>query len=161
MKLIKKLSSLFDGISHDIRLVNVKCSLITSVVAFSLGLLSWIIGGRADKVMLLYIFPRCSLPLGVMYFLWAISFIFIGFTIGGVGFGCEKFKKREAIKSVAFLILSFLCTLCVCPLFFKCLSPLFTFAIITVSAFFAFLAMISCLKIYSLWTICIILHFLC
>lgn len=158
MKLIKRINYYFDRISHDIRLINIKSTLIISLITLFSGLFSWIIGGRADRVVLLYIFPRGALPLGIMYFLWAISFVFIGIIIGGVAFGCEKYKKREAIKSVTFLILAFMCLLCVYPLFFKSLSPLITFIVLLVSVFFTFLALISCFRIYSLWTICIFLH---
>ena len=158
MKIIKRINTFFDRVSHDIRLLNIKPTLIISFVTFFLGVLSWIIGGRADKVMLFYIFPRGALSLGFMYFLWALSFAFIGFIIGGVAFGCEKFKKREAIKVVTFLLISFICLLCVYPLFFKSLAPLITFIFLLISTIFILLALISSIRIYSLWTICIILY---
>ena len=158
MKIINRISSIFDRISHDIRLTNIKPSLILASITLFLGIFSWIAGGRPDKVTLLYIFPRCAISLTIMYLLWAVYFICIGFTIGGITFGCEKFKKREAVKSTTLLIISFMCTLSVYALFFICLSPLITFLVLLVSAFFTFLALMTCAKIYSLWTICIVIH---
>lgn len=158
MKLIKKINYFFDRISHDLRLLNIKISFVLSIITLAFGILSWIIGGRADKVMLFYIFPRGALSIGIMYFLWALYFFFSGFIIGGVSFGCEKFKRREALKVATFLLLSFLCILSVYTLFFKSLAPLITFIVLTIATIFTFLALLSCIKIYSLWTICIILN---
>ena len=160
MRFIKKINFFFDRISHDIRLTNIKFSLIISSITLILGIFSWIVGGRTDKVMLLYIFPRGALSIGIMYFFWALSFITIGIIIGGAASGCEKYKRREAFKTVTFLFLSFLCSLCVYPLFFKSLSPLIAFFVLLVSSFFTFLALISSYRIYSLWTICIVIHLL-
>ena len=157
---MKRINFFFNRISHDLRLFNLKFALIISVFTLFLGIFSWIIGGRADKIMLLYIFPRGALSLGIMYFLWAINFIFFGITICGIACGCEKYKKREAIKAVTFLLLSFLCVLCVYPLFFKSLAPFITFIVLILSSVFMFLALISSFKIYSLWTICILINLL-
>ncbi len=160
MKFIKKISGFFNNIDHDIRLFNLKPSLITGGVTLALGLISWLIGGRADKVTLFFMFPRCAVSLGFMYFLWLFSFIFIGIVLGGVLFGCEKYKKRESTKAGAFIIISFIFTLCIYPLFFKCLSPFITFLFILLALFFCLLAIMSSIRIYALWSICLMVHFL-
>ena len=160
MKAIKKISGFFDRIEHDIRLFNLKPSLIIGAVTLSIGIISWILGGRADKVMLFFLFPRSAISIGFMYFLWGISFAFIGLTIGGIIFGCEKYKKRESSKIVTFIIVSFIFTLCVYPTFFRGLAPFITFIFITISVFFCLLAIIASVRLYSLWSICLIIHFL-
>lgn len=158
MKLIKRINIFVDRVGHDIRLFNLRKSLIFCTITFLLGIVSWIVGGRADKVMLIYIFPRSAISLGIMYFLWAISFAFLGFLIGGVIFGCEKYKRRESGKIAIFLVLSLLFMLCVYPIFFKCMSPFFTFVFLLIALFFCLLAICSSIRIYSLWSICLMLH---
>ena len=160
LKIIKRISNFFDNISHDIRLFNLKPSLIVGAVTLCLGIASWIIGGRADKVTLFFLLPRSAISIGFMYFLWFVSFAFVGIVLGGVLFGCEKFKRREASKAITFIILSFIFTLCIYPIFFKCLAPFITLIFILVSAFFCFLAIMSCIRMYSLWTLCLMIHLL-
>ncbi len=155
---MKRINFFFDRVGHDIRLFDFKPSVILCGCSLLLGIVSWIFGGRADKVMLIYIFPRSAISLGIMYFLWAISFAFVGFIIGGIIFGCEKYKRRESGKIAIFLILSLLFTLCVYPTFFKSMSPFFAFVFLLIAVFFCLLAIFSSVRIYSLWTICLALH---
>ncbi|MBE6673702.1 MAG: hypothetical protein E7596_01190 [Ruminococcaceae bacterium] len=158
MKFVRRINIFFDRIEHDIRLFAIKPSIILSCFSLFLGILSWVIGGRADRVMLIYIFPRSAISLEIMYFLWALSFAFIGLIVGGVIFGCEKYKKREAGKIVVFLILTLLFMLCVHPTFFKSLSPFFAFVFLLLAGFFCLLAIFASIRIYSLWTICLTMH---
>ena len=154
MKIIKKISGFFDRIDHDIRLFNLKPSLIIGAITLAAGIISWIIGGRADRVLLLYIFPRSAISIGFMYFLWGLSFAFLGIVMGGIVFG------REATKGIVFLIISFIFTLCVNPIFFRCMAPFITFIFILASVFFCLLAIMSTIRLYSLWSICLMIHFL-
>ena len=158
MKIIKKIGNFFDRVEHDIRLFSLKPSLILCIVTFGLGIISWIVGGSIDRVSLIFIFPRSAVSIGFMYFLWALSFIFIGIVVGGILFGCEKYKRREALKILVFLSLSFLFKLCVHPLFFK--APFFTFVFILVAAIFCFFAISAAIRLYSLWSLCLMLHLL-
>ena len=158
MKLLRKISNFFERIEHDVRLFSVKPSLIFGAITLVLGILCWIIGGRTDRVYLLFQFPRSAISIGFMYFLWGISFAFIGIMLGGIFFGCEKYKRREAIKTAIFVILSLLFTLCIYPVFFRCAAPFFAFPFILVSALFCFLAIVSALRIYSLWSLCLMIH---
>lgn len=135
-----------------------KPSIIIGAVTLCLGLVSWIIGGSSDKVLLLYIFPRSAISIGFMYFLWGLSFAFIGIVIGGIAFGCEKYKHHEAMKIVVFLVISYLFMFCVHPMFFKCLAPFMTFIVLLASLFFCFFALLSSIKMYSLWSLCLIIH---
>ena len=159
LKLLKRISNYFDRIEHDIRLFNLKPSLILGGIVFGLGIFSWIIGGSSDRVMLMYLFPRCAISIGFLYFLWGLSFFFIGIVMGGLIFGCEKYKRRETMKIIAFVVLSLILSLCVHPMFFRCLAPFITSAILLFSALFCFLAITSAAKLYSLWSICLMLHF--
>lgn len=158
MNLFKKINCFFGSINHDIRLFNPRASFVCGVVSLILGVFSWFVGGRADKVMLIYIFPRSALSLGVMYFLWALSFFIFGMIIGGVMFGCEKYKRKETAKISMFLLIALLFMLCIYPVFFKSMSPFITFLIFLVVEFFSVLAVCSSLRVYSLWTILLIIH---
>ncbi|MBQ7226521.1 MAG: tryptophan-rich sensory protein [Clostridia bacterium] len=160
MKLIKRINCFFDRMMHDVRLFKIKPSLICCGITLALGILSWFIGGRADRVMLFYIFPRSALPIGLMYFLWALSFAIFGLIIGGVLFGCEKFRHQEATKVSIFLIIGFLLSLCIYPIFFRSLSPFIAFVFFVIVLLLCFLALISSIRIYSLWTLLIGMHML-
>ena len=160
MKILRKIGSFFDRIEHDIRLFSLKPSLIICAITFGLGVVSWIFGGSIDRVSLIYIFPRSAVSIGFMYFLWGISFAFVGFVFGGVLFGCEKYKKRETVKILVFVIMSFVLTLCVPSLFFKCMAPFFTFVFILAATLFCFLAITASIRVYSLWSLCLIVHLL-
>lgn len=158
--MFKKISNFVDGISHDIRLLKLKKSIIFSVIFLVLGMLSWLVGGRTDKVTIFYIFPRLALPTGVALFMWAISFAFCGFVFSAIVFGCEKYKRHSAQKIGILLSIMFLFTLCVYPLFFGALSPILTFFALLLSLLFCFFAIVSSMKLYSLWTILLGIHFL-
>ncbi len=160
MKIFKRVGCFLDGMGHDIRLFNAKPSLIIGGITLFFGIISWIVGGMGERLLLIYIFPRSALPLGFMYFMWALSFVFIGIIIGGVIFGCEKYRRKEAIKIAIFLAASFLFTIFIYPVFFRAMAPFMTFVIIFVSLLFCFLALMASVRIYSLWTLCIGVHML-
>lgn len=158
--MFKRLCNFFDGISHDIRLLNIKKSAIFSLVFLLLGVFSWIIGGRTDRVTIFYIFPRLALPTGIAFFMWAISFLLCGFLFAAVLCGCEKYKRHRAQKTAILICLMFLFTLCVYPLFFGAMSPILTFFVLLIALLFCFFAIISAIKLYSLWTIMLSVHFI-
>ena len=160
MKILRRIDNFFNGVNHDLKLFNAKSSLAIGVITLILGIISWFVGGRADRVTLFFIFPRSAMPLGLMYFLWAISFAFIGIILGGVLFGCEKYKRRDSTKIAVFLILSYLFSLCFYTVFFKTLSPFITFILIIISEIFCLLAILSSIRCYALWSLCMILHML-
>ena len=158
MNIFKKINCFFDKLSHDIKVFNPRVCLITAGITLLLGIFSWLVGGRADRVMVLYMFPRCALSLGLMYFLWALSFAFIGLVFGGLAFGCEKYKKREITKAIIFLLISFVLTLLIYCVFFKFAAPFFTFIIILMAEIFCFFAIMSSIRTNALWTLCLIFH---
>ena len=160
MVIIKKLDSFFSKLGHDISLFNPKPSLIVSAVTLCFGIISWLIGGTTDKAMVFFLFPRSAVPLGLMYFLWGISFAFVGLIIGGLLFGCEKYKKKDSLKTVIFIAFSLFFTFCIHSSFFRSLSPFLTFILIFVAEIFCFLAIMSAIRYHALWSICLILHFL-
>ena len=160
MRLFKRINCFVDGIGHDIRLFNPKSSLVFGGITLILGIISWMIGGRGDKMLLVYIFPRIALPLGLMYFMWALSFFLLGMIIGGVAYGCEKYKRKESVKAVIFLVASYIFTLFIYPVFFRSMAPFITFLIIMISVFFCILAIVASSRIYSLWTLCIGIYLL-
>ena len=160
MNVIKKILCYFDKIYGEIKRINIKACLISSAVFFVLGIFSWIIGGRTDKVRILYIFPRSALPIVYEFILWGVAFMFLGFIFGGILFGCERYKRQFASKISLFIIISFIFTLCVYPVFFGALSPIFSFVLLLISLMFCALAILSSFKLYSLWTVCLTLYFL-
>ncbi len=160
MNVLKRVMKYFDHLSHEIKLLDLKKSCIFSCVFLVLGIISWIIGGRVDKVTLFYIFPRCALPILYAFLLWGISFCFCGFILGGVIFGCEKYKRTRAYKIALFVIIMQIFTLCIYPLFFGALAPIVAFIITLVAMMFCFLAIMASFKLYCLWTVCLSIHFL-
>ena len=141
-------------------MTNTKGCLITGIICLSLGIISWIVGGRADKVMLLYIFPRSALGLGLTYFLWACSFFFFGVVFGGIALNCDRFKKRENGKILLFLIFAFIFSFCVYPVFFKSMAPFISFLILLTVELFCILAFMACIRVYSLWSMLLSVYML-
>ena len=160
MKLFKRINCFFDRINHDVRLFNAKKGLLFGVITLCAGIFSWLIGGRPDRITLLYSFPRCAIPIGFMYVLWALSFALFGVFLGGIIYGCEKYKRREVWKIVVFLTISYLFTLCMYPLFFRCISPFIAFLFMLIAQMFCMLAILASCRIYSLWTLCLGIHLL-
>ena len=160
MKLIKRISCFFDRISHEIRMIKIKYMLIFALIFLILGIASWIIGGGVNRVMLLYTFPRSAIHIGFMFILWGLSFLLCGTIFAGVLFGCEKYKRQKAYKIGLYIALMQIFTLIIYPLFFGAIAPFIALLSILVSIFLCFLAIISAYRIYSMWTICLGLHFL-
>ena len=160
MNALKSVMRYFDQLAHEIRLLNLKKCCIFSCIFLVLGIFSWIVGGRVDKVTVFYIYPRCAIPILYAFLLWGVSFCFCGFVLGGVVFGCEKYKRQKTYKIGFFICIMQMFTLCVYPLFFGALAPLVAFAILLISMMFCFLAIMASFKIYCLWTICLSIQFL-
>ena len=158
--MFKKICCFIDGITHDLRRLNIKKASIFSLIFLVLGIFSWIIGGRTDRVLILYIFPRLALPISLAFFFWAISFLFCGFVFSAVLFGCEKYKRHRAQKTGILISIMFLFSLCIYPLFFGALSPILTFFVLLISLLFCFFSIVSSIKLYSLWTIMLCIHFI-
>lgn len=160
MNIFKRIFSYFDHINHEIKLINLKACCIFASVFLALGITSWIIGGGADKVKTFFIFPRSALPVLYAFLLWGVGFAFLGFIVGGVLLGCEKYRRKSAHKITFFLIITLIFNLCVYPVFFGALSPIISFVLLLVSLMFCSLAIIASFRVYALWTVCISLYFL-
>lgn len=160
MSIFKKIYSYFDSISNEIKLINLKASIICAIISFFLGIISWIIGGNISKIPIIYIFPRSALPLIFAYILWGVAFAFCGFIFGGIIFGCEKFKKSQAYKIGLFIVIMQIFTFCTYPVFFGALSPLITFILFLIAITFCVLGIVASIKVFSLWTICLIFNLL-
>lgn len=144
--------------NRETRTVKWKGVLIFSLIFLFSGLVSWCLGGPPNNVLLFYIFPRCALPIPVMYFLWFVSFAYLGFVFGGIFTSCEKFRKREAHKILFFIFLSHIIVLSTYPIFFKALSPFVNFIVLLISIILALFAFLLSIKQYTIWTYCILLH---
>ena len=160
MNVFKKIFNYFDNISHEIKLINLKASIICAITSLIFGITSWIIGGSINKIPIIYIYPRSALPLAFAYILWGIEFAFCGFIFGGIIFGCEKFKRYQAYKIGMFIIIMQIFIFCIYPIFFGALSPLIAFIILLITIVFCFLSIIASIKIFPLWTICLIFNLL-
>ena len=160
MNIFKKIFHYFDNISHEIKLINLKACAICSIVSFILGIISWIIGGSTGNVLVFYVFPHCTLPLTLAYMLWGIAFLFCGFIFGGILFGCEKFRRQQALKVCLFILIMQIFTFCIYPAFFGALSPFITLILILLAIIFCLFSIIAAYKMFSLWTICLIFYLL-
>lgn len=160
MKLFRKISCFFDRITREIRMIRLKHILIFSLIFLLSGIVSWIIGGGTNRVMLLYIFPRSAINIGFMYILWGVSYIFCGAILAGVLFGCEKYWKHKTYKVALYVILMQIFILIIYPLFFGATAPFLSFLAIVIASTFCLLSILVCVRIYSLWTVCLCLHFL-
>ena len=158
MKFIKKISCYFDRVSCEIRKINKKNTLIFMGIFLILGVFCWIMGGKTDRVMLLYRFPRIAIGVGFMFFLWGISFVFCGLIFSGIILSCEKYRRHISYKISLYLVLMQLFTYIVYPLFFGATAPFLSFLSLLIAIFFCFLAISSSFRFYSIWTICLILH---
>lgn len=160
MSVLKKIMSYFDHINHEIKMLNLKACAISSGIFLILGIVSWIIGGRTDKVTIIYILPRSALPLIYAFLLWAVAFAFLGFIFGGVLFGCERYRRKSTYKIAFFVVITLIFNLCIYPVFFGALSPIIAFVLLLSSIMFCALAIIASFKVYALWTVCLSLYFL-
>lgn len=126
----------------------------------AVGILSWLISGRTDRVSVLYSFPKCAMPITYAFVAWGIFFAVFGCIISGILFSCEKYRRNIVIKITFLLLVAYLCALCVYPLFFRAMMPMVSFFMILLAILFCIFAMIDSFKFNSLWTICIFLEIL-
>ena len=160
MKLFKRISCFFDKIAHEIRMIKLKDMLIFSGIFLILGIISWIVGGRANRIVLLYDFPRSAISIGFMFVLWGASFIFCGAILSGILLGCEKYRRHRAYKIALYIIIMQIFTFMLYPLFFGAIAPFIAFLANIIALFFCMLSILSSYRLYSLWTVCLCLHFL-
>ena len=157
MKLFKKISCYFDRIAYEIRTIKGLKTLIFMGVFLFLGVLSWIIGGRVDKVLFLYTFPSSAMSIGFAFVLWTLSFILCGCIFSGIAFGCKRYRRNVSYKICLYIVLMFLFVLTVYPLFFGARAPFLAFISLIVAIFFCLMAILSSYKYFSLWTVALIL----
>ncbi|MBQ7760740.1 MAG: hypothetical protein IJ400_01680 [Clostridia bacterium] len=160
MKFFKIINCFFNRISSEIQKISYKKLGIFSAIFLAIGIISWIVGGRTDRISILYIFPRSALPITYAFIFWAFFFVILGGIIAGIIFGCEKYRRNRAFKIGFLLLITYICTLCVYPLFFRALMPLVSFFMLLLSILFCIFALLESIKLYSLWSICIFLEML-
>ena len=160
MKLIKRISCYFDRISYEIRIIRRKHTLIFMGIFLLLGIFSWILGGKTDRVMLLYSFPRAAIGIGFMFILWGFSFMFCGCIFAGIAFSCERYRRHISQKICLYIILMQLFTLIAYPLFFGAIAPFIAFLSLIISIFFCIMAILSSIKFFTLWTVFLSVHIL-
>ena len=158
LKFIRKISFYFDRASFEIRRIKRKYALIFMSIFLLLGIFSWLMGGKTDRVVFLYRFPRIAIGVGFMFFIWGISFAFCGLIFSGIILNCEKYIKHISRKICLYLALMQLFTLIIYPLFFGAVAPFLSFLSLSFAILFCFLAILSSFRYYSIWTICLILH---
>lgn len=135
-----------------------KFTLIFMGVFLFLCIISWAIGGKTDRVIFMYNFPRAAINITFMFILWGLSFIFCGFIFAGITFGCQKFRRHVSYKICLYMVLMQIFTFIVYPLFFGAIAPFVTFLSLFIAIFFCFMAILSSFSYYSLWTVCLSLH---
>lgn len=123
-----------------------------------LGIFSWIVGGKTDRVTFIYAFPRAAMSIGFMFIFWAASFMICGCVFACIMFNSKKFRNHITYKICLYLILMQIFTYIIYPLFFGAMTPFFAFLSILIAIFFCFLAILSSFNYYSLWTVILSLH---
>ena len=154
----KKIENYFSGLYQEIRQINVRACAISGGALLIIGLLSWIFGLKNAHLSSFLIMPRCALPYFYAHIGWAISFFLLGVILGGILFGCEKFKRRFSLKIVFLLGFTYLFSMCAHPIFFGNLSPFLSFIILLASLLFCLLTVIATIKVYKLWSIFLIIE---
>ena len=157
MKLFKKISYYFDKVVYEIRTIKSQQTLIFMGVFLFLGVLSWIIGGRVDKVLFLYTFPSSAMSIGFAFVLWGFSFILCGCIFAGIAFGCKRYRRIISYKICLYIVLMFLFILTVYPLFFGAKAPFLALISLIVAIFFCLMAILSAYKYFSFWTVSLVL----
>ena len=160
MNIIKEISCYFDRVAREIKLFKRKQTIIFSVVFFTLGVFSWMIGGKTNRVVLLYSFPKCAVGISFAFILWGLSFALCGLIFGGILYGSERYRHRITYKICLYISLMEIFIYITYPLFFKACAPFLACLAYLISIFFCFLAISSAFKYYSLWTILLSLHIL-
>lgn len=155
---LKKIERYFNSLYQEIKQINVRACVIFGAVFAIIGVLSWILGSKNAHLASFYIMPRCAIPFFYAHLGWAISFFLFGVIMGGILFGCEKFKRRFSVKIAFLLAFAFIFALCAHPIFFGNLSPFLTFIVLLASLLFCLLSVIASIKSYKLWSICLIIE---
>jgi hypothetical protein len=160
LKLFKGISCFFNRIAFEIRRIKLKACLISAAIFLGIVVITWIFGGNIHRALVFYQQPRSAMPIALMFILWAISFAFIGFVVGGIIFGCEKYKKQHIYKIFVLIVLMSLFSYIAYPLFFGGLASFLSFLSYLIACVFCVLAIIYSFKLFSLWTICLAMHLL-
>ncbi len=146
-------------LTYDIRKIRFKPAIIVAFAFFVLGALTWIFGGSAHRVLIIYVFPKSAMPLGIMYILWGLSFLACGFVLGAILFSCDKYRRQYAYKICVTIVVMQFFTYIAYPLFFGANSPFVTFLTFLISLIFCFFATILSLRIYNCFSLYLIVHF--
>ena len=134
--------------------------IIFAIMFLLLGIMSWIIGGKTNRVVLLYSFPRCAIGISFAFIFWGISFALCGCIFCGILYGCERYKRRISYKICLYISLMQIFILTTYPLFFGACAPFIAFLAFLISIFFCILAISSAFKHFSLWTVILSMHLL-
>ena len=158
MKLFRRISCYFDRITYEIKSINKLKTLIFMGIFLILGVFSWILGGKVDRVFLLYTFPACAMGIVFAFLLWGLFFILCGFIFAGIAFGCKRYRRNISYKICLYIILMFIFILTFYPLFMGARAPFIALISILVSILFCLMAILSAYRYFSLWNVALILY---
>ena len=159
MKCINRYNSFLNRIKNDFRKIKYKPALIVSLICFVLGLITWIFGGSAHRVLIIYAFPKSAMPLAIMYILWGFSYLACGFVLGALLFNCDIYRRQNNYKICVTIVMMQLFTLVAYPLFFGANSPFVSFLSFIISLVLCFFAISLIIKMKNCLSLFMIIHF--
>ena len=103
MKCFKIVKNYFKRCLNEYKRTSFKLGMLVGFIFLLIGIFVWSFGKQSHKILSVYLFPKFALPLIIMYFIWAIIYLCVGFAVFSVLFNCEIYKKYFAQK-ISFLL---------------------------------------------------------
>ncbi len=141
-------------------MICIKKNLACGFIFLAIGILMWIFCADYGGVAYFWTFPRCAMPVFLMYLLWAISYFLVGALISACICGIERFRRHLIYKDILMLIIMQIFSYICYPLFFSACAPFLSFLALILASISCALALVSMAKYFSLWTIALGMHFM-
>ncbi|MBQ3589473.1 MAG: tryptophan-rich sensory protein [Clostridia bacterium] len=160
MKCIKTIKNYLKRCSNECRRTQFKLGLLVGAIFLLIAIFVWSFGKNSHRILSIYLFPKFAMPLMIMYVLWSLIYIIIGFSVFSMMFNCESYKKHISQKIIFLICMSVLFSFFSYLLFFSANAPLMTFLMYLVAIVFVALAFVESRKVFTLWTMMIFMYFL-
>lgn len=160
MKCIKTIKNYLKRCSNEFKRTQFKLGLVVGAIFLLIAIFVWSFGKNSHKILSIYLFPKFALPLMIMYILWSLMYIMIGFFVFSVTYNCESYKKHISQKIIFLICMSVLFSFFSYLLFFSANAPFLTFLMFLVAIIFTTVAFMESKKVFSLWTTMIFAYLL-
>ena len=158
MRCIKRISSCFRRMSNEHRRVKMHYALIVGLLFVALAIFTWSFGGETHRILTLYIFPKYSLPLPVMYVLWSLFYFMLGYIVVGLMCVCESYKRLASQKIALIMIMSAMFSYVSYLLFFSAVSSFMAFVLMLISTVFCVFAFVESKRLFCFWSVLIFVY---